>query len=103
MAVMDPDGVAFDGSGNLYISDDNLYNTMIRRVDLSTGLIYTVAGSGSRRFYAATAARRWPRSSTIRRDWPSSGGAVYFADVVERARSEDCELHHHDGGGHRHP
>ena len=55
------DGVAFDGSGNLYISDENIYNTVIRRVDLSTGLIYTVAGSGVADLQG-TALQRCPRS-----------------------------------------
>jgi trimeric autotransporter adhesin len=45
-AVMIPSAVALDGSGNLYISDVDLNHTVIRRVDLSTGLIYTVAGTG---------------------------------------------------------
>ena len=39
-----PSGVALDGSGNIYISDT--YNMRIRRVD-ATGIITTVAGSGS--------------------------------------------------------
>src|SRR5260370_14569291 len=41
MALMLPDGVVLDG-GNLYLSDVN-YN-QIRRVNLGTGLINTVAG-----------------------------------------------------------
>jgi hypothetical protein len=44
--ILAPGGVAFDGSGNLYISDEDTFNTAVRRVDLSTGLIYTVAGTG---------------------------------------------------------
>ncbi|HTW67660.1 MAG TPA: hypothetical protein VME17_23750 [Bryobacteraceae bacterium] len=46
ITVMLPDGVTLDNSGNLYLSDDNGDNTVVRRVDLSTGLIYTVAGNG---------------------------------------------------------
>jgi uncharacterized protein (TIGR03437 family) len=46
MAVMIPSGVALDGSGSLYISDTNLNNTVLWRVDLSTGIIYVVAGTG---------------------------------------------------------
>jgi uncharacterized protein (TIGR03437 family) len=85
-AAMVPDGVAFDGSGNLYISDVNLYNTVVRRVDLSTGLIYTVAGTGEIGFTgdggeAITAELGDPAGLAI------SGGVVYFADVSnERVR-----------------
>jgi sugar lactone lactonase YvrE len=43
--IMLPDGVAIDGSGNLLISDINL--NVVRKVDLSTGLIFTVAGNGN--------------------------------------------------------
>jgi uncharacterized protein (TIGR03437 family) len=86
MAVMDPDGVAFDGSGNVYISDANLYNTTIRRVDLSTGLIYTVAGSGVVGFTgdggpALAAELNEPAGLAV------SGGVIYFADASnERVR-----------------
>lgn len=39
-----PLGIALDGSGNLYIADQN--NGRVRRVDASTGNISTVAGGG---------------------------------------------------------
>jgi sugar lactone lactonase YvrE len=39
-----PEGLAVDKIGNLYISDS--FNGRIRRVDLKTGLITTVAGKG---------------------------------------------------------
>jgi sugar lactone lactonase YvrE len=39
-----PFGVAIDKSGNLFIADT--YNNRIRRVDLRTGMITTVVGSG---------------------------------------------------------
>jgi uncharacterized protein (TIGR03437 family) len=45
MSIMLPAGVAIDGFGNLLISDLNL--SAVRRVDLATGLIFTVAGNGS--------------------------------------------------------
>ena len=45
LSIMLPAGVAIDGFGNLLISDLNL--SSVRRVDLSTGLIFTVAGNGS--------------------------------------------------------
>ncbi|MDG0814151.1 NHL domain-containing protein [Cohnella rhizosphaerae] len=39
-----PEGIAFDGSGNLYIADSS--NNRIRKVDAS-GIISTVAGNGN--------------------------------------------------------
>ncbi len=79
MAVILPDGVAFDPAGNLYISDANLFNTTIRRVDLSTGLIYNVGGTGVPGFSgdggpALGAEINAPEGIAV------SGGAVYFAD-----------------------
>ncbi len=78
-AVMVPFGVAFDPSGNIYISDDNLNNTLVRRVDLSTGLIYNVAGTGQIGFAgdggnASAAELNSPAGLAI------SGGVIYFAD-----------------------
>lgn len=40
-----PQGLAVDGSGNLYIADS--FDNRIRRVDAKTGIITTVAGTGS--------------------------------------------------------
>ena len=39
-----PSGIALDGDHTLYISDTG--NNAIRKVDLSTGIITTVAGNG---------------------------------------------------------
>ena len=39
-----PDGLAFDASGNLFIADS--FNGAVRRVDALTGTITTVAGTG---------------------------------------------------------
>src|ERR1700684_3890617 len=77
LAVVVPGGVAFDSSGNLYISDANLLNTTIRRVDLSTGLIYTVGGTGVAGFSgdggpALGAEIKAPEGVAV------SGGAGYF-------------------------
>ena len=44
-SVMLPDGVAIDNSGNLLLSDVN--RSVVRRVDLSSGMIFTVAGNGN--------------------------------------------------------
>jgi trimeric autotransporter adhesin len=40
--------IAFDGSGNLYITD--IGNMVVRRVDATTGVINTVAGNGAQGF-----------------------------------------------------
>ena len=40
-----PRGLALDGLGGLYIAD--FYNRRVRRVDLSSGIIVTVAGNGA--------------------------------------------------------
>jgi len=40
-----PMGLAFDSQGNLYIADT--YNNRIRKVDMATGKIATVAGNGN--------------------------------------------------------
>ena len=55
-----PQGVAVDASGDLFIADYG--NDRIREVNLSTGVITTVAGHGTRAI-AAMAARPPPRSS----------------------------------------
>ena len=46
-AGMEPTGVAFDGSGNLLISD---FTNRIRRVDAQTRIITTIAGTGKTKF-----------------------------------------------------
>src|SRR5580700_8886614 len=40
-----PQGMALDASGNIYIAD--LSNNRIRRIDIATGLISTIAGNGT--------------------------------------------------------
>jgi trimeric autotransporter adhesin len=43
-----PQGIAFDGAGNLFIADIN--NNVIRRVDAATKIITTYAGTGAQGF-----------------------------------------------------
>jgi sugar lactone lactonase YvrE len=43
-SMNNPAGVAVDGSGNLFIAEQN--NMRVRKVNLSTGIIMTVAGNG---------------------------------------------------------
>ena len=73
-----PQGIALDGSGNLYIAD--AANDVIRRVD-STGVITTVAGNGSAGFGgdqgAATAALlNEPVGVAV-----DAAGTLYLADA----------------------
>ncbi|MBI6546789.1 MAG: hypothetical protein HY692_08340 [Cyanobacteria bacterium NC_groundwater_1444_Ag_S-0.65um_54_12] len=77
-----PYGIAVDGTGNLYIADQD--NQRIRRVDSTTGIITTVAGNGSYGFAGdggvATAAQfRDPRSVTV-----DGAGNLYIADQVNQ-------------------
>ncbi len=63
-----PEDVYLDASGNLYIADTN--NSCIRRVDIGTGNISTVAGTGSDGYFrdgglATSAKLRKPRSISI--------------------------------------
>src|SRR6201988_427284 len=40
-----PEGIAFDASGNMYFADGN--NNRIRKIDAGTGIITTIAGTGT--------------------------------------------------------
>jgi hypothetical protein len=83
-----PFDVAFDASGNLFLSDT--FNHRIRRVDARTGLISTIAGEGSRGFSGdggpATLARlNEPYGLEF-----SPAGDLYFADRLNgRVRKID--------------
>jgi hypothetical protein len=73
-----PAAVALDPAGNLFIADT--INHRIRRVDASTGIIYTIAGNGVNGFsgdggLALAAEVTFPASIAI-----DSFGKVYFAD-----------------------
>ncbi|HYL75596.1 MAG TPA: hypothetical protein VEU96_15390, partial [Bryobacteraceae bacterium] len=78
MSVLIPDGVALDGSGNLYLSDIN--RDVIRKVALSAGTITTIAGNGSNGYSgdndaATRAALNTPEDLTV-----DSTGQIYVAD-----------------------
>ena len=47
-ALYYPDGVAVDSTGNVYIADTN--NNRVRRVDAVTGVMTTIAGTGTQGF-----------------------------------------------------
>jgi hypothetical protein len=72
-----PNGVAFDGAGNLYISDRT--NLRVRKVDTS-GIITTVAGNGTQATSgdggpATSASLYWPQSVAV-----DGAGNLYIAD-----------------------
>jgi hypothetical protein len=67
-ALNDPYGVAVDTSGNVYIADT--YNHRIRKVTVSTGIITTIAGTGSATFSgdggaATSAALKYPHGVSL--------------------------------------
>jgi sugar lactone lactonase YvrE len=74
-----PQGLSFDAAGNLYIADRD--NHRIRKVDAATGLISTVAGTGSGGYggdggSAAAATLKSPASVAV-----DAGGNLYVADT----------------------
>ncbi len=83
--VPSPVGLAVDGSGGLYIAEQpsgggEAWANRVRRVDLNTGLIRTIAGTDDYGYngdgIAATTARLWgPAGVHVH-----SGGDVYIAD-----------------------
>ena len=81
-----PGGVAIDGAGNLYIADTN--NNVIRKVNLTTGAISTVAGDGAPGYTgdggAATAATlNSPEGIAV-----DSAGDLFIADTNNEAVRE---------------
>lgn len=78
-AKLVPRGITIDDFGNLYIADEG--NNRVRKIDNSTGIITTIAGSGSTRGFsgdggsAATAQTNSPFSVTV-----DKSSNVYFSD-----------------------
>jgi uncharacterized protein (TIGR03437 family) len=74
----DPDGVSLDASGNLYIAEWG--NSVIRKVTVATGIVSTVAGSGTSGYWgdggpATSAMLSGPEQVAV--DGP---GNIYIAD-----------------------
>jgi len=73
-----PESIALDKSGNLYISDT--FNYRIRRIDASTGIIDTIAGTGVKGFSGDNGSARGAQITTPGGIAVDSAGRVYFAD-----------------------
>lgn len=86
-----PDGVAFDVQGNMYIADTS--NCVIRKVDVNTGIVTTIAGVGGVASYtgdgglATKATMYCPESIAF-----DNSGNLYFADCGNhRVRKVDMK------------
>jgi sugar lactone lactonase YvrE len=85
-ALNDPDAVAVDSAGNVYIADYS--NSRIRRVDASTGIITTFAGNGNCCYAGAgTGGDGGPATAATLHN-PTSlavdgAGNVYLVDAVQ--------------------
>ncbi len=79
--VHSPIGVAIDGAGNVYFAD--YYNQRIRKLTLATGVLATVAGSGTIGFegdggLGTAAALGYPTGVAV-----DAAGAMYIADSLD--------------------
>ena len=80
VSVNSPSSVAVDGAGNLYIADTA--NNVIRKVTLATGIITTIAGTGTQGSNgdggsAASATLNQPQGVTV-----DAAGNLYIADTA---------------------
>jgi sugar lactone lactonase YvrE len=77
-----PRGVAVDTSGNIYITDGT--NNRIRKVDIGTGNISTIAGTGTAGFSGDEGAPASAQVSTPQAITVTSSGVIYFGDTGNR-------------------
>jgi sugar lactone lactonase YvrE/photosystem II stability/assembly factor-like uncharacterized protein len=86
--ICDPYGIAVDSSYNIYFADSN--NSRIRKIDSSTGIISTVAGTGDWGYNgdgipATSASLNYPIDVAV-----DSSGNLYIADIYnQRIRKVD--------------
>ncbi|MCZ6489067.1 MAG: SMP-30/gluconolactonase/LRE family protein, partial [Acidobacteria bacterium] len=87
-AALDPQGVAVDAAGNLYVADN--VNARIRKIDTSSGIITTVAGTGEKGFSgddgpATSAMLNIPNDVAV-----DGAGNLFIADLLnDRIRKVD--------------
>jgi sugar lactone lactonase YvrE len=74
-----PQGVAVDGSGNIYIADTG--NNKIRKVTISTGFISTIAGTGTAGSTGDGAAATSAKLSAPKGVGLDTSGNIYVADT----------------------
>ena len=79
LAQIDPESLALDSLGNIYIGEGN--NNRIRKVNVSTGIINTIAGNGIYNYsgdggQAVNASIKGARGITV-----DKNGFVYFTDT----------------------
>jgi sugar lactone lactonase YvrE len=88
-ALNEPSALALDGRGGLYVADQS--NNRVRRIDLATGIIVTVAGTGEAGYTgdgipAVEAGLAGPSGLAWGED-----GTLYVADTFNgRIRAVDC-------------
>ena len=72
--------MALDSYGNVYIADT--YNHRIRKIDVSTGKISTIAGTGSYGYSGDGGAATLAKLNTPKGVAFDSSGNVYIADMI---------------------
>jgi sugar lactone lactonase YvrE len=88
--INDPQGLACDASGNLYIADND--NNAIRKVTASTGVINRIVGNWTAGFSGDGGA---PLSAELQNPWGvavDASGNVYIADAVNNRIREVSSL-----------
>ena len=74
-----PNGIKADGSGNIYFTDNG--NNCIRKINLSTGIITTVAGNGQQGYSADGTAANSAQFSNPSGIWVDHSNNIYFTDA----------------------
>lgn len=73
-----PNGVAVDGAGNIYISDSG--NERIRKVDALTGIISTIAGTGTAGFTGDGGVATSAKVNGLNSIYANTSGQVFLVD-----------------------